>query len=185
MDLEKIPAVILCGGKSSRMKQDKCFLKIKNKSLIQYQYEKLNKIFKKVYISTKIDKFDKKFPNLILDDEALYSPMLAIYTSLKTFNDSFVFICAVDMPNISKIEIQALFEKINLSKAVIPKTKDGIHFLCGFYHSSLSSLCENFLKKDIHKIKLFAKEAKAYELEFKNDKAFLNLNFYEDYLKNV
>lgn len=185
MDLEKIPAVILCGGKSSRMKQDKCFLKIKNKSLVEYQYEKLNKIFKKVHISTKIDKFDNKFPNLILDDEVFYSPMLALYKSLKYFNDGFVFICAVDMPNISKIEIQTLFEKINLSKAVVPKTKSNTHCLCGFYHSSLSSLCEIFLKKDIHKIRLFVKEAKAYELEFKDDKAFLNLNFYEDYLSNV
>ena len=50
-------AIILAGGKSSRFKKDKSRLKI-DKSLTYHQYKKLKKIFKKVYISSKKDKFN-------------------------------------------------------------------------------------------------------------------------------
>ena len=52
-------AVILAGGKSSRMKQDKALLPFGDtNSLAEFQYRRLSKIFSKVYISSKNNKFD-------------------------------------------------------------------------------------------------------------------------------
>ena len=53
-------AVILCGGKSSRMGRDKSLLQIRQKSLAQNAYEKLTPLFKRVYLSSKDEKFDFK-----------------------------------------------------------------------------------------------------------------------------
>lgn len=54
----KIPCVILCGGKSSRMGEDKALLPFaSSNSLTQYQYDRLESYFKNIYISSKIDKF--------------------------------------------------------------------------------------------------------------------------------
>ena len=52
-------AVILAGGKSSRMQQDKALLPFGEvNSLAEFQYRRLSKIFSKVYISSKYNKFD-------------------------------------------------------------------------------------------------------------------------------
>ncbi|EIB5295231.1 TPA: NTP transferase domain-containing protein, partial [Campylobacter jejuni] len=57
MQLNELNCVILCGGKSSRMGQDKSKLILKNQNLTQFQVEKFSKIFKNVYVSAKEDKF--------------------------------------------------------------------------------------------------------------------------------
>ena len=187
MNLYENKAVLLCGGKSSRMQRDKCFLQINEQSLVKYQFDKLSKLFKEVYISTKEDKFKKEFKNLILDEAKFYSPLLALKSVLSFLKDenAHVFICAIDTVNISKYEISRLFENLENSKAIVAKSNYKTHALCGFYHTSLLSLCEDFLQKNKHKMQDFLKACEAKELEFKDDKAFLNLNFYEQYLEFI
>ena len=59
--MSEIPCVILAGGRSARMGADKCFLDFKAKSLIEWQFEKMSKLFASVFISCKADKFGGKF----------------------------------------------------------------------------------------------------------------------------
>ena len=173
------PCVILCGGKSSRMGQDKTFLPYKNTNLINYQINKFEKIFNKVYINSKNNKFN--FKNIILDeDKNTFSPMLALYSVLKSFNNTLVFIICVDMPNISENEIQKLLDFKNDANIIIPKTKDHKHSLCGFYHSSLANICKKFLDENKHKISLLFNEKTRF-IEFNDENKFINLNFYKDY----
>jgi len=52
-------AIIFAGGKSSRMGRDKALLPFGGyDTLTEYQYRRLSKIFNRVYISTKNDKFN-------------------------------------------------------------------------------------------------------------------------------
>ncbi|EAL0224250.1 molybdenum cofactor guanylyltransferase, partial [Campylobacter jejuni] len=57
------------------------------------------------------------------------------------------------------------------------------HPLCGFYHSSLAQTCKKFLEKNEQKIGLLFSEIKTKFVEFEDEDAFLNLNFYEEYEK--
>lgn len=68
--MSEIPCVILAGGRSARMGVDKCFLNFKAKSLIEWQFEKMSKLFASVFISCKADKFGGKFgeKTLIFDE---------------------------------------------------------------------------------------------------------------------
>lgn len=68
--MSEIPCVILAGGRSARMGADKCFLDFKAKSLIEWQFEKMSKLFASVFISCKADKFGGKFEEktLIFDE---------------------------------------------------------------------------------------------------------------------
>ena len=68
--MSEIPCVILAGGRSARMGSDKCFLDFKAKSLIEWQFEKMSKLFASVFISCKADKFGGKFgeKTLIFDE---------------------------------------------------------------------------------------------------------------------
>ncbi|WP_408608977.1 molybdenum cofactor guanylyltransferase [Campylobacter aviculae] len=177
--------VILCGGKSSRMGQDKSKLKIKNQTLIEFQVKKMSQWFKNIYVSVKEDKFDKQF--LIIKDDPkfqFYSPMIALYSILSYFKNQFVFILSVDSPNINEDEILKMFAFLEEDyKIIIAKTSSYKHPLCGFYHSSLASICKEFLEKNEQKIGLLFSQVKTKFVEFENENTFLNLNFYKEYEK--
>lgn len=185
MELKKINCVILCGGKSSRMGQDKSKLIFKNQSLAEFEVQKFSAFFKEVYISVKEDKFNQKF-KLIKDccDFKLYSPMLALYSILSYFKDEFVFILSVDSPNLSEKELLKMLSFLEQDyKIIIAQTKNHKHSLCGFYHSSLAPFCREFLEKNEQKIGLLFSKTKTKFVEFEDEKPFLNLNFYEEYEK--
>lgn len=183
--MQNIPCVILCGGKSSRMQKDKCFLEFMGKNLARYQFDKMSKLFDKVFISCKSDKFKGELSEFIFDEDILgqncYSPMLALYSILKHFRNSFVFIIAVDMPFVSKESIQTLMKKPFDAKIIIAKSADKEHFLCGLYHSSLFSLCLELLQKNIHKMRALSQNVPSKIVEFSNEKEWANLNEPQDY----
>lgn len=181
--LLKLNCVILCGGKSSRMGKDKSTLPLGLETLTHFQVKKFLPLFKQVFISTKEDKWDKEFA-LIKDDEhyKIHSPMLALYSILSQFKNEFVFILAVDNPNIGSNELIKMAKFLDDDfKIIIAKTKEHKHSLCGFYHSSLASLCKDLLEKNEQKIGLLFNRVKTKFVEFENEEAFLNLNFYEEY----
>ena len=174
-----IPCVILAGGKSSRMKQDKCFLAFKNTTLIKYQYDRLSKIFSNVYISSKTNKFD--FPcKLILEDNSIFSPMVALQTILQKHQE--VFIISVDTPNISTSSISKLISNSNNFDITIAKTKDSkTHNLCGLFKSSINTKIDEMIKENNHKIGYLIKNVNSNIVDELNNDEFVNLNTKDDY----
>ncbi|MCZ0772038.1 molybdenum cofactor guanylyltransferase [Campylobacter hepaticus] len=185
MQLHHINCVILCGGKSSRMGQDKSKLLLKNQNLTQFQVEKFSKIFKNVYLSAKEDKFENTF-KIIQDSSqfSLYSPMLALYSILSYFNNEYIFIISVDTPKLSQNELikMATFLDQNY-QIIIAKTPLYKHPLCGFYHTTLAQTCKKLLEQNQQKLGFLLAQARTKLVEFDNENAFLNLNFYEEYEK--
>lgn len=182
--MQNIPCVILCGGKSSRMQRDKCFLDFGGKNLVRYQFDKMSAFFDKVYLSCKSDKFGGEFNALLFDEREfrdIYSPMLALYSILRHFDDEFVFIIAVDMPFVSFESIQRLISQRENALIVAAKSKAKEHFLCGLYHSSLSPLCAEFVRQGTHKIRALCEAVPHKFVEFKDEKEWANLNSPQDY----
>ncbi|MBR4477126.1 MAG: NTP transferase domain-containing protein [Spirochaetales bacterium] len=67
--------VILCGGKSSRMGQDKTLMEFGEFSdLAHFQFAKMSEIFKSVFISAKSQKFDPPL-HILTDEFNKFSPM--------------------------------------------------------------------------------------------------------------
>ncbi len=151
----KIPCVILCGGKSSRMGEDKALLPFaSSNSLTQYQYDRLESYFKNIYISSKIDKFSflkNKSKNLILDDGEIYSPIVALKTILNRINDENIFIITVDTPLVTLETINSLIDKSEEFDITVAQTEK-THNLCGVFNKSCLYLLEDMINKDIHKV---------------------------------
>ncbi|ELO3827995.1 molybdenum cofactor guanylyltransferase [Campylobacter coli] len=183
MKLENLNCVILCGGKSSRMGEDKSKLIFKNQNLTQFQVEKFSKIFKNVYVSAKEDKFENHF-SLIKDslEFEVYSPMLALYSILSNFKNEFVFVLSVDSPKVGENELLKMLPFLEQNyKIIIAKTPLHKHPLCGFYHSSVAHFCKELLEKNEQKIALLFSKAKTHFVDFEDESPFLNLNFYQEY----
>ena len=104
-------AVLLAGGLSTRMKQDKTQLQFQGKTLLEYQFEKLVKleIFDQVYISGErpgfpcINDLERQMGPI----EAMRSCLNHIYELKKSWNFSLFFI-PVDMPFVNSESINQL-----------------------------------------------------------------------------
>ena len=174
----EITCVILSGGKSSRMGEDKSLLPFStSKTLIEYQYQRLKPYFKDIYISSKTDKFDfidKIF--LILDENKdIYSPILALDTIFDKLKNQKIFIITVDTPLVT---IESISELINESKnydICIAQTEK-THNLCGVFSSNISLSIKSMINNNIHKINYLIKNNKYIILDFPNNIEFTNIN---------
>ena len=184
-ELSKIPCIILCGGKSSRMQEDKSLLAFGEfNSLAKYQYSRLKPFFKNVFISSKSNKFDFiDDENIIFDEnQNIFSPILALNTILKKIDSEKVFIIPVDTPFVDIFSIEQLILNSNDFEICVAKTNT-IHNLCGVFSKSINSFIEDMIKSDIHKINYLINNCESNFVEFENEDEFLNLNSRIDYEK--
>lgn len=180
-----IPCVIFAGGKSSRMGEDKALLSFGAfNTLTQFQLSQLSKIFKSVYISCK-DKNKFDFNANFIEDiktNSVFAPtagFVAIFDALEC--ESF-FTISVDSPFITKEIIQTLVKNDSLGVDATIATLNGkAQPMCGIYHRSLKEKFKNMLENDNHKLGLLLKNSNTIFIDFKDEKAFLNLNHPSEY----
>lgn len=188
-NLRNISSVILSGGKSSRMGEDKSLLKFSSdNSMCEYQYKKLLKIFDKVYISSKIDKFDflNEKDQLILDRTDIFSPMVALDSIFERIEEEKIFIITVDMPLVSIEVINKLIEVTkgsNYEVVIVKNNQDNRHSLCGVFDRSIHSKVKKCLNSDIHKINYLINKCNYKELFFDDQDQFININTKEQYIQ--
>lgn len=182
-----IPCVIFAGGKSSRMGEDKALLPFASyTTLTEFQLSRLSKIFKTIYISCRNkNKFDFD-ANFIEDVQKgdIFAPTLGFVSIFEKIKENSFFAISVDTPFVSLKEIDKLVEFNGLAyDAVVAKTEEGIHPLCGIYSRSLQRSFEDMLLHDNHKLGFLLKNANTKYVDFSDSKAFLNLNHPHDYQK--
>ncbi len=179
--------VILCGGKSSRMGENKTFLPFgKYSSLIQFQYEKLTQAFSQVYISSKTNEFSflNDSSSVILDNnKEIYSPLIALKSILEHIETPKVFILTVDTPFVSVQTIKELISQCVNYEITIASTPEKVHNLCGIFSTSLLPRIDTMLTQDIHKIGYLIKQSLTQIVEFDDEKEFLNMNTKSDYFE--
>ncbi|MFK5977187.1 MAG: molybdenum cofactor guanylyltransferase MobA [Sulfurovum sp.] len=177
------PLVILAGGKSSRMGNDKALLPFGGySSLSEFQYQKFFPLFEKVYISCKNNKFDFDF-EIIEDRYEDSSPLVALISIFETLSVEKIFLLSVDAPFVDKDTIERLFEVSNDSDIVVAKSPNGIEPLCGIYNSSILKIAKNQLSQNNHRLNDLLKLSNTHFVEFESEDVFLNMNYIEDYEK--
>jgi len=181
------PCIIFAGGKSSRMGEDKALLPFASyKTLTQFQYTRLKKIFKDVYISCKnSNKFDFK-ADFIEDgeDKNIYAPTVGFIAAFTMLQVEKIFVLSVDTPFVTEDVIQKLCDEDSANvDAVIAQTQEGIQPMCGIYHRSLVNEFEKMQEKNSHKLGFLLKNADTKYVLFQKSEAFFNLNHPHEYQK--
>ena len=182
-----IPCVILCGGKSSRMGEDKSLLPFGgSNTLAEFQYDRLKKIFKSVYISCKNPNkydFDAEF---IEDEGEEFNPFLGIKSSFNYTGLPYLFFIPVDSPFVSEDVISKIFKSFDCSLDIaIPKDKDGTHNLIGIYSSSLIPKIAELESEGVLRVGALLKKSKSKIVDFEDSHPFTNLNYKEEYEKVI
>ena len=179
---ESSVAVIMAGGKSSRMQTDKALLAFGSySSLAEYQYKRLNHLFSTVYISSKENKFDFEV-NIIKDVNKVSSPLVALVSIFETLRDDEVFVLSVDAPFVDETIIEKLYEAKNeLSDVIVIESKNGLEPLCAIYRRSFLSKAKMALKNNQHRLQSLFNALEVKKVFIEEEKYFMNLNYPDEY----
>jgi molybdopterin-guanine dinucleotide biosynthesis protein A len=177
-------AVILAGGKSSRMGQDKALLPFgRYGTLAEYQYRKLLPHFNRVWLSAKRDKFPFEAP-LLYDIHEIASPLGAIESILTQIDAPEAFVLSVDMPGVDAELIARLRETARArpeAQAIVARSPSGREPLCAIYRRGALPVFAAMLSERNHRINDLLKRIDTVEVPCGRKEVFVNLNTPETY----
>ncbi|MFZ7132681.1 MAG: molybdenum cofactor guanylyltransferase [Eubacteriales bacterium] len=186
-------AIILAGGKSSRMGFDKQELTINNVKLMTILLKKLNKVFKEIIVVTQMPGHYHHLPCITVSDEIKnQGPLGGIHRGLKEASSEYVYVIACDMPNITIDYIHYMMHCIEEKnvKACITNFGEWIEPFNAFYAKSTVPLIEEFLSKGNRSIYYLIDQWHCYHIEEAIARKFspgwdmfLNLNTKEELLQ--
>ena len=175
-------AVILAGGKSSRMQQDKALLPFGGySSLAEFQYKRLSKIFSKVYISSKKNKFNFEV-DVIEDRYKGSSPLVALVSIFEEIEEvEEVFLLSVDAPFVNEKVIDRLYKNNRLVDVAVAQSNNGLEPLCAIYHRSSLVEAKRALEANQHRIQSLFEKLNVKKVKIEDLSAFINLNYPSEY----
>lgn len=185
-------AVILAGGKSSRMGFDKSMMIIDQGKLIDNTISKLEEIFDDIIIS--VNSIDKKlifnYDNLVVDKVVDAGPLGGILSALEQSKSQNLFIIPCDMPNIDMDYIKYLMAQMDNNEAILSGHNDKLEPFPGFYSKAIIPNIETMLsenKRSMTSLISLVKSKIVTEDDWKGlnfkEEMFINLNTIEDIKK--
>lgn len=141
-------AVVLCGGKSSRMGFDKALLQLDGEFMLLKTIKQLKKVFSQTMLVTdKRIKFPPVFSkvDIIEDDYPEKGPLGGLVTALENVKTEYVFLLACDIPNVHLDLIRKMAEYIQVYDIVIFEQDQHFEPLFAFYHRSCRSILQQQL----------------------------------------
>lgn len=176
-----ISAIILSGGKSSRMGNDKCELLYRGKTLLNLQVAKLSDIGLKDIVAAgyKGQKSDAK----VVIDNISKGPLSGILVGLREIINDRALVISVDVPLVKKSIIKKLIEQFDdRADITIIRHNNKIEPLIGIYSKKIISNIEQVLTEDNYSVMRLIDKTKSEILDIDDeDKYFLNINYRKDY----
>ena len=185
METEHQPmtAIILAGGKSSRMKENKALLKVGNQKLIEKVIQNVKPYFQEILISAQEPgMFDFLPYRVVLDKQTGQGPIMGILTGLKASSNQLNFVIGCDIPEIHYPFLLKLMGYAGHYDVVVPVAgEDKYEPLFAFYGKSTVPCIENLLAQNQRKIIKLYPMCRTKIVPFENDGWYRNLNTISDY----
>ncbi|KAB3530236.1 molybdenum cofactor guanylyltransferase [Alkaliphilus serpentinus] len=194
MQQNKVSAVILAGGASSRMGHNKALMKLGVKTMIEWVIDPLRDVFNEIIIITNNPEEYSFLEDVRFVDDCIRTisknSLVGILTGLYQSTSPYVFVTACDMPFLNVQLLKYMVEFLGKEDILIP-------FIGGFYeplHSIYGKNCisaiESQLRNQNYKIADFFNDVKVKKLSEEvvrrldpKLKSFININTIEDFHK--
>ena len=182
-------AVVLAGGKSSRMGRPKSLLLFDGQPLIVHIVRALKHMFAETVVVAAPGQELPDLPVTLVRDEVAYQgPVGGIYYGLKAANGKFCFVTSCDVAFLNHALISHFTSQISSYDVVVPFWEDRFQPLHAVYRTSVLPLLKEQLdREELRPIFLFDKvrTRKVGEDEIKifdpDGLSFLNMNTPDDY----
>lgn len=183
-------AVILAGGRSSRMGFDKQFLKINGMSILDKIVKILKQEFEEIIVVSNKSEYYTSRDYIVIEDEIINcGPLGGIHAGLKQSSSKYTYFIACDMPNINLEYIRYMKKIIQKSKSdscVTKNKNERVEPLNAFYSKDIINIIESQISNNDRAIyKLFDIIKTVYidfetAKKYKYEDIFFNLNTPED-----
>jgi molybdopterin-guanine dinucleotide biosynthesis protein A len=132
-------AVILAGGKSSRMGRDKAFVEMGGQTLLARQIQLAREVgAADIFISGRVGVDYSKFgARVLLDEVADAGPLAGIARALAETSAPLLLVLAVDLPEMSVEFLRRLAAHCTETVGAIPRVAGQVEPLVAFYPSKL------------------------------------------------
>ncbi len=137
-------ALILAGGESRRMGQDKANLLLGERALLQSVVNTLQPLFAEVIVSVRQPRHEIDLLQ-VCDDPVHTGPLAGLVAGLERVNTSWLFAVACDMPFITPAVIEYLAQQRADCQAVVPMVSGYPQPLAAFYAVSCLPLARDCL----------------------------------------
>ena len=193
MSEHNILGAILAGGQSKRMGEDKLFLELNNKKLIEHTLDKVKKYLKKIIIITNQDNkffFENNLTTVKDCVEGQLGPLVGILTAMKWAKEnlnkcSWVATFPCDTPFFPESIIKSFIEESEKKESLIlcASSHGRKHNIFGLWSLDLyDKLKDDLINKKVRKVQDWTEKNKIKNLEFtfKDYDPFFNINTKED-----
>lgn len=139
-------AIILAGGKNSRIGTRKALLEIAGKQILERTIETLKPLFSELILVANEPEVYQSFGLTMVEDEICgEGPLGGIHAGLGASNATYNFVVACDMPFVDGRIVQYVQDQVTAlystrPPCVIPRWEKGIEPLHAFYHRDLRSV---------------------------------------------
>jgi len=180
-------AVLLAGGKSSRMGRDKAFLEIEGQPLWRRQIETLQSLSpEQLVISGPPREAWRKF-EIVADVIAGAGPLAGVATALRKCPSPHLLVLAVDLPAMSADFLRSLLARCRDDQGIVPRSSRGIEPLAAVYPArsvalaAASLLSRDFSMASFVQRALREKLVREHAISPPEENLFANLNTPVDY----
>jgi molybdenum cofactor guanylyltransferase len=182
-------AIVLAGGKSSRMGRPKALLTFDSEPLIAHIVRTLQHLFGEIVVVAAPGQELPSLPvTLVRDDIAYQGPVGGIYYGLKAADGEFSFVTSCDVAFLNSQLISYLLSQISEYDVVVPYWEERFQPLHAVYRRSVLPLLEGQLERGelrpvylfdrVRTAKIGAEEIRRFDPE---GLSFFNMNTAEDY----
>lgn len=185
--MENFSCIILAGGNSRRMGEDKGLKFFKNKALVTYSIQLAKELSKTIYISSNNPDYEQFAFPLIRDIVPGKGPMGGIYSGLLASKTGWNLFLPCDTPFLQASMLVEMKNHLQSNKIVVPILENGrIQPLVGFYHKDLLPLIQSHLINNHLKMIGLLNETTTYYCKQtqENSHYFLNLNTIDELRNN-
>ena len=179
---KNLTVIILAGGKSSRMGQDKGLMFYDGQPMIQYVIEIAEQLTKNILIVSNNDDYNQfNYPVLpdIIQDKG---PLAGVVTGLESSITDLNLILTCDAPFITVAFLSWLKTKIEQFDVVIPQYENRIYPLTGYYKRKTFAVLKAELDQNNLRIKsaIESLNVQFVDADHFNQQNFRNINAVED-----
>jgi len=176
-------AVIMAGGNSVRMGQDKSMLPVNGQPMIKYIAEQLRPHFSQILISSSdVSRYNIAGAEVVPDEVAGRGPLGGIASALKASANELNFVIACDIPQVDIDLMKMLLRESRKFDAVIPRTGQSKYepLFAVYKKSALKTIEEALLSGDNRIIDALGSSKVKY-IDLNDVLQLKNLNTMDDY----
>ena len=189
----RVSAIVLAGGESTRMGRDKALLDLGSQTLLTHVCRVAREAAVQTYV---VSPWIEKYQSVLADDCQLISeqlvldansntPLIGFVQGLQLVTTDWVLLLACDLPHLSSSQVKqwlsALTTVLPTEIAFLPRSPYGWEPLCGFYRRNCLVSLEAYLESGGSSFQAWLAQQQVRELELRDRRCLFNCNTPEDW----